>query len=60
MEDYTKILRPRQIDAEFCLMAEDVDYQKEAELAANEFSSSDWEALEIAEGHVGGETHIAR
>jgi len=30
-------------------MSEDADYQKEAKLIAEEFSQSDWDALEIGE-----------
>ena len=46
---YLKILRRRRIDAAFCEMAEDAEYQKEALLIAEEFSASDWEALELTE-----------
>ncbi len=41
--------RRKQIDAAFAGIAEDADYQKEAKLIAEEFSQSDWEALEISE-----------
>ena len=46
---YLKMYKRRQIDAEFALMAEDSDYQKEASLLAEEFQYSDWEALDIGE-----------
>lgn len=46
---YVKVVRRRQIDAAFSCVAEDVDYQKEAKLIAEEFSQSDWEALELGE-----------
>lgn len=46
---YVKLLKRKQVDAEFAKMAEDADYQKEAKLIAEEFSASDWEAFEIAE-----------
>jgi hypothetical protein len=46
---YVKMWRRKQIDAAFAGMAEDADYQKEAKLIAEEFSQSDWEALEISE-----------
>jgi len=37
------------IDAQFACMAEDADYQKEAQLLAEEFEHSDWEALGLKE-----------
>jgi ribosomal silencing factor RsfS len=46
---YVKTYKRRQIDAMFAHMAEDADYQKEAKLLAEEFSESDWEALQIGE-----------
>lgn len=46
---YVKVVRRRQIDAEFSCIAEDADYQKESKLIAEEFSQSDWEALELGE-----------
>ena len=46
---YVKLLRRKQIDAAFAGMGEDADYQKEARLVAEEFSASDWEALQMAE-----------
>jgi hypothetical protein len=35
------------LDAAFAGMAEDADYQREAEQLAEEFEYSDWEALEL-------------
>lgn len=46
---YVKLLRRRQIDAAFAAMAEDADYQKQARLLAEEFESSDWEALRLGD-----------
>jgi hypothetical protein len=46
---YLKMHRRRQIDAAFAGMAEDTDYQKEAQLIAEEFDYSDWEALRLEE-----------
>lgn len=46
---YLKILRRKRIDAAFSGMAEDAEYQREALLIAEEFSASDWEALELTE-----------
>ncbi|MGA8869503.1 MAG: hypothetical protein WB460_00060 [Candidatus Acidiferrales bacterium] len=45
---YVKLIRRKQIDAQFAAMAGDVSYQKQAKLIAEEFSQSDWEALEMA------------
>lgn len=47
---YVKLLKRKQVDAAFAGMAGDSDYQKESRLISEEFSQSDWEALEIAEG----------
>ena len=47
---YTRVLRRKQIDAEFSRMAGDANYQKESQLIAEEFSQSDWEALTAALG----------
>jgi hypothetical protein len=44
-----KVVRRKRIDASFACIAEDSDYQKEAKLIAEEFSQSDWEALELGE-----------
>ncbi|HVS89144.1 MAG TPA: hypothetical protein VHF01_13115 [Candidatus Acidoferrum sp.] len=46
---YVKLLRRKEIDADFAKIAEDADYQKEAQLVAEEFSQSDWEAFELTE-----------
>jgi hypothetical protein len=46
---YLRMYKRRQIDSMFAHMAEDVDYQKEASLLAEEFAQSDWEALQIGE-----------
>lgn len=46
---YLKMYKRREIDSMFAYMAEDVDYQKEASLLAEEFAQSDWEALRIGE-----------
>jgi hypothetical protein len=43
---YVKLLKRKQIDAKFRAMADDSAYQKEAQLISEEFSQSDWEALE--------------
>jgi hypothetical protein len=46
---YVKLIKRKQIDAKFAAMAEDSDYQKQAQLIAEEFSQSDWEAFESVE-----------
>jgi hypothetical protein len=46
---YVKLLHRKQVDAAFAAMAEDSDYQKEAQLIAEEFTQSDWEALETVD-----------
>jgi hypothetical protein len=43
---YVKLLKRKQIDAKFRAMADDDAYQKETQLISEEFSQSDWEALE--------------
>ena len=48
IQAYTKLLRRKSIDAEFSYMAKDANYQKESQLIAEEFTQSDWEALEVA------------
>ena len=48
---YLKGLRRKEIDAAFAGMAADSEYQKEARHIAEEFATSDWEALELAERH---------
>jgi hypothetical protein len=45
IQAYVKLHKRRQIDAAFAMMAEDADYQKDANLLAEEFEASDWEAL---------------
>jgi hypothetical protein len=59
VELYTKLLDRKRIDAAFRHMSEDADYQKEAQLVAEEFTHSDWEALQIAAG-AEEETNVAR
>lgn len=44
---YVNLLKRKQIDYRFGKMADDVNYQKEAMLISEEFSQSDWEALEL-------------
>jgi hypothetical protein len=46
---YVKLFKRRRIDAGFRAMAGDAAYKKEAELISEEFSASDWEALNLAE-----------
>jgi hypothetical protein len=46
---YVKLMKRKQIDAAFARMSEDVDYQKQARLIAEEFSQSDWETLASVE-----------
>jgi len=43
---YVKLFKRKQIDAKFAAMSEDANYQKEAKLISEEFSRSDWEALQ--------------
>jgi metal-responsive CopG/Arc/MetJ family transcriptional regulator len=38
-----------EIDAEFALMADDPEFQREALEIASEFATADWEALRTAE-----------
>ena len=42
-------IKRAEIDAAFALMADDVEYQKEALMIANEFAQADWEAWQLAE-----------
>jgi hypothetical protein len=42
------------IDAAFASIREDADYQKQEVLIAEEFSRTDWEALEISERELAG------
>ncbi len=53
IEAYVNALRRRRIDAAFRRMAEDTHYQEEAQLIAEEFERSDWEALEATEEDTG-------
>jgi hypothetical protein len=46
---YVKLIRRKQIDAQFAAMLEDSEYQQEAKVIAEEFSQSDWEAFQSAE-----------
>jgi Arc/MetJ-type ribon-helix-helix transcriptional regulator len=57
---YVEMLRRRRIDAEFSAMATDSTYQRRALQIAEEFSASDWEALELAEQELSGEHNAAR
>ncbi len=49
LRTYVKMLKRKQVDAAFAGMAEDANYRKEAQLIAEEFAESDWEALRITE-----------
>lgn len=44
-----KLAKRKRIDAAFADMANDAEYQKEAEVIAADFEQSDWEALQAAE-----------
>lgn len=57
---YVAMLRRRQIDSQFAAMALDSAYQKQAQQIAEEFSASDWEALEMAEREMDGVDDAAR
>lgn len=46
---YVRLLKRKREDALYSKMAEDANYQQQAMLISEEFSESDWEALEIAE-----------
>jgi hypothetical protein len=46
---YVKLIKRRQIDAEFAGMSMDTEYQREAGRISQEFSQSDWETFERAE-----------
>ena len=43
------LLKRKELDAKFKEMAEDTDYQEAANLLANEFELSDWEAAKLVE-----------
>ena len=45
-----EVLKRKELDARFAGMSEDTDYQKEANLLAEEFAGSDWEAAKLLEG----------
>ena len=44
-----ELLRRQEIDASFALMALDAEFHERALRIAEEFSTSDWEALQLAE-----------
>jgi hypothetical protein len=46
---YVKLIRRKQIDAQFAAMAEDSEFQKESKLITEQFNQSDWEAFERVE-----------
>jgi len=46
---YVKLLKRKQIDAAFQGMSADAEYQKEAQLIAEQFSAADWQAFQTAE-----------
>jgi Arc/MetJ-type ribon-helix-helix transcriptional regulator len=56
---YLQMYRRHQIDAAFAGMADDTGYQNEAELIAEEFEHSDWEALRLEERDLEGEPAYA-
>ena len=56
---YLQMYKRRQIDAAFAGMANDADYQKEANLITEEFEHSDWEALRLEEDLEAEPTHAA-
>jgi hypothetical protein len=41
------ILKRRELDAKFSDMSKDTDYQRDAQLIAEEFDSSDWETAKL-------------
>jgi hypothetical protein len=41
------ILKRRELDAKFSGMSKDTDYQRDAQLMAEEFESSDWETAKL-------------
>jgi hypothetical protein len=43
------VLKRRELDAKFAEMSEDTNYHKEANLIAEEFEISDWEAANLLE-----------
>jgi len=52
---YIKLAKRKQIDLAFAGMAEDADYQREAQLIAEEFADSDWEAFLLTEKDSAGD-----
>ena len=60
LQAYVGLWRRRQIDAEFAAMASDANYQKRAERISEEFATSDWEALDIADRERSGARHATR
>jgi len=46
---FLRAARRRQIDLAFKGMSEDREFQKESQLVAEEFESSDWEAFQVGE-----------
>jgi len=59
LTSYLKVYKRRQIDAAFAGMAKDGDYKKEAELLAEDFQYSDWEATKLGEDNLIGEPENA-
>ena len=47
MQIRINILKRRELDAEIFEMSKDTDYQKHAQLMAEEFESSDWETAKL-------------
>jgi len=41
------ILKRRELDAKFSEMSKDTDYQRDAQLIAEEFENSDWETAKL-------------
>jgi len=41
------LLKRKELDAKFSGMSKDPDYQREAQLTAEEFESSDWETAKL-------------
>ena len=60
---YVRMHRRKQIDAAFADMAQDADYQREAQRIAEDFALSDWEALRQKENDLEtrhADAHFAR
>ena len=47
MQLRVSILKRRELDAKFSGMSKDTDYQRDAQLMAEEFESSDWETAKL-------------